>query len=660
MTTPESSRTALDDLFRLIDSGQVQHAESRCRAYLKDRPDDINLLALLGAIYVKLGRIDDAQPILEKTIQLEPEFAKPHEDLGALHLRREDAEEALHYFDEALRLDPNLATAWSGRAAALMQLGREDEAAEARQKFVELSPVAQGLQKASQLLSEGNAEKAQQLCDGLNREYPNNKDILRMLARIATESGNLIVAEGLLKRVVKMDPEEHRGHVDLGMFLGQIGRYPEAVEALRTAVTLNSEIQPVSQRLGDYLAILGKPAEALEVYDSILEKEPGFVPALVGKGHMLRILGRHDEAARAYEGAVAVQPDYGDAWWGLASLRTYRLGDEQVSEIARYVSDDAENDESQVFLRFALARAAEDAEDYAAAWKHYVDGNALKRFQVDYDPVRTEISHNSMIEVFDAEFAGQDIDGDAVEPTPIFIVGMPRSGSTLLEQILASHSAIEGTSELPYIGMLSEALAGPRSGGKQYPELLRDMNPKQFSGFGKSYLHYTRNARLEGLPFFTDKMPANFVHVGLIHLSLPGAKIIDARRHPLDTCIGNFRQLFAKGKNHSYDLFECAEYYLEYLRIMQHWDDVLPGRVLRVQYENVVNDLEGEARRMLDYCGLPWEDAVLDFHNTDRAVNTASSEQVRAPIYKDAMGFWKNYDSEIGELKELLAGALAD
>ncbi len=660
MTDLSESKQALDDLFRLINSGQVQHAESQCRAYLKQRPDDINLLALLGAIYVKLGRLEEARPVLEKAIELEPGFAKPREDLGALHLRQDDPAVALPHLEAAVRLDPTLATAWSGLATALSQLGRDDEASAAQQKYVDLSPVAQGLQKATRLLADNKPAEAQQLCDGLAKEYPNNTDILRLLARIATEAGNVIAAEGLLKRIARLDPDNYRAHVDHGMFLGQVGRYPEAVEVLQTAVELKPKLHHVRQRLGDYLAILGKPLEALEAYESILSRDAVFVPALVGKGHMLRILGRHDEAARAYESAVASKPEYGDAWWGLASLRSYRLNDAQVADVERQLRDDAEDVESQIFLRFAVARAAEDAGDFETAWRHYLKGNALKRFQVEYDPVRTEMSHNSMIEVFDAAFASDMKDQADVSPTPIFIVGMPRSGSTLLEQILASHSAVEGTSELPYIGMLSESLAGPRSGGKQYPELLRDMSTKQFLGFGKSYLHYTKNARTQGSPFFTDKMPANYVHVGLIHKALPGAKIIDARRHPLDTCIGNFRQLFAKGKNHSYDLFECAEFYLEYVRMMQHWDDVLPGRVLRVQYEDVVNDLEGQARRLLNYCGLPWEDAVLDFHKTDRAVNTASSEQVRAPIYTDAIGFWQNYESALDELKERLADVLPD
>jgi hypothetical protein len=279
---------------------------------------------------------------------------------------------------------------------------------------------------------------------------------------------------------------------------------------------------------------------------------------------------------------------------------------------------------------------------------------------VQYDPVSVESSHDAVIEQFDKKFLAQFSDDEAAGPGPIFIVGMPRSGSTLIEQILASHSLVEGAAELPYIGLLSDSLGGPRANGKKYPAAVADLSIDQLRAFGKSYLYYSQSNRPKGLPRFTDKMPANFVHIGLIHLALPNAKIIDALRHPLDACVGNYRQLFAQGKNHAYDLNECAEYYLDYIRMMDHWDSVLPGRVLKVNYEELVGNTESEVRRLLDYCELAWEDACLNFHQTERAVNTASSEQVREPIYTSAIGFWKHYEAHLDDVKLILEPVLSE
>ena len=277
---------------------------------------------------------------------------------------------------------------------------------------------------------------------------------------------------------------------------------------------------------------------------------------------------------------------------------------------------------------------------------------------MQYDPVNVETKHDRLIEVFTAGLLQEKISRETVGPTPIFILGVPRSGSTLIEQILASHSMVEGAGELPQIVMISAALGKNRSDDIEYPESLRQMNREALASLGKTYMEQTAPHRHEDLPYFTDKMPANFSHAGFIQLILPNAKIIDARRNPLDTCVGNYRQLFAQGKKQTYDLQELGEHYLQYIRMMDHWDEVLPGRLLHVQYEDVVGDLESQVRRILEYCGLPWEDACLNFFESDRAVNTASAEQVREPIYKDAVGYWKHYKSHLDELLEVLAPVL--
>lgn len=660
MIDDRNTRTALHDVFRLINSGQMPQAESACRAHLDEHPDDINILGLLGAILLKLGRTPEAKKALERTIELEPTFAKPHEDLGMLHLRAGDAAAAKTCFEESIRLDGTQASAHAGLAKALLQSGEAEAAKEAQQQYTSLSPVAQALAKANNLLESGETAAAEKICEDISKKHPTDTQVLRMLARIASETDRHVVAEGLLKRIIKLSPDDDQCLVDFALYLAERGRYPEAVETLQRAASLDPTVISTQQRLGDFLAITGKPADALAVYETALRLDPENVPALIGSGHMLRILGRSGEAIDAYESGIAIRPDFGDAWWSLASLRSYKFSAQQIGEMQARLKSIVDDNISEFSLHFALARAAEEMQEFEQAWKHYELGNALKRSNVTYGPVRIEMSHDALIKQFDRDFLAASVETVADGPTPIFIVGMPRSGSTLVEQILASHSQVEGTSELPYMGLLAESLGGPRAGGKKYPEVLADMTAEQMAAFGKSYLYYSQTDRPQNLPRFTDKMPANFAHVGLIHLALPNAKIIDARRHPLDTCVGNYRQLFAQGKNHAYDLNECAEYYLEYVRMMNHWDEVLPGRVLAVQYEDVVADVESQVRRILDYCELPWEDACLDFYQSSRPVNTASADQVRVPIYADAVGFWKNYDTQLADVKEILAPVLEE
>jgi tetratricopeptide (TPR) repeat protein len=661
MAESSGRRNAVNEVFRLINAGQFEQAESVCRAHLSNKADDVNILGLLGAILLKLGSTDDARETLEKTIQIEPTFPKPYEDLGALYLKEGDAAKARELLEQSIRLGGEQASAYAALASACNQLGDTQSAAEAQRQYMALSPVARTLSKAEKLLAVGKTAEAEKLCDEVSREHPTDTQVLRLLARIASQTGRAIVAEGLLKRIISLSPDEHRCVVDLGLFLAEQGRYPEAVEALENAVAMDPSAVSTQQRLGNFLAILGKSTEALAVYAAALQYDPDYVPALVGHAHMLRIVGQVDEAIESYETAIGLKPSYGDAWWSLASLRKYDFSDEQVEEIRTQIAATSDDETtSKISLYFALARADESRNDFPAAWANYEHGNALKRSAVHYDPVRIETSHDAVIKQFDSDFLTRFSDDKDAPPGPIFVVGMPRSGSTLIEQILASHSQVEGAAELPYMGLLSESLGKQRATEKSYPEALADLSAEQLRAFGKSYLYYSQSNRPEGLPRFTDKMPANFVHVGLIHLALPNAKIIDARRHPLDVCIANYRQLFAKGKNHAYDLNECAEYYLDYVRVMDHWDKVLPGRVLRVDYEDMVADVESEVRRLLSYCDLPFEDACLDFHKTERAVNTASSEQVRVPIYSDAIEFWKNYEPWLDDVKLILEPALSE
>jgi tetratricopeptide (TPR) repeat protein len=643
---------------RFINAGQMDRAEQLCRQVIEEEPDNINVLGLLGAILLKLQKIDEAEKYLLRTIEAAPTFAKPHEDLGMLYLSQDQAERASEFFEKSVKLDPTLASAYFGLANALLKIGRPKEAESAHSKYLELSPGARALAEAAKQIDKGQSRRAGEICDEVLKHDPENVEALRLLARIATDDQQHVIAEGLLRKIVQMSPTQSAPRMDLGRFLIERGRIPEAVDMFRKSVQLDPSSANAHLSLADALSILGRSADALTSYEKCLAISPEEPSALLGRGHLLRIRGHRDEAIVSYRKCVELRPEFGGAYWSLASLKGFEFSDTQIDEMRSKVESGGLDPESEISIRFALARAFESKGDFDEAWQQYETGNGQMRSRVKYDPVKTETTHDRAIEVFSADFLNRMSSDQAVSPCPIFILGVPRSGSTLIEQILASHSMVEGAGELPHIIMISASLGKNRSDDLAYPHVLTEMSEEQLAAIGKSYIYHTGPHRQEDTPFFTDKMPANFSHAGFIHMTLPNAKIIDARRDAIDTCVGNYRQLFAQGKNQSYDLQELGEYFLQYRRMMDHWDKVLPGRILKVQYEDVVGDLEQQVRRILEYCELPWEDACMNYFDSDRAVNTASSEQVREPIYTDAIGYWKNYESHLDELLEVLAPVL--
>ncbi len=373
----------------------------------------------------------------------------------------------------------------------------------------------------------------------------------------------------------------------------------------------------------------------------------------------MKTLGRNSEGIEAYRTAISYAPAMGEAYFSLANLKTFRFDEKEISAMRRQVKDGTKNVEDYYHLCFALGKALEDRKQYDESFACYRRGNAVRRKTVQWDRDANHENLQRLIKFFDTELFDNRRGRSARHAVPIFIVGLPRAGSTLLEQILASHSQVEGTMELPDIISIARRLSGKKSSADEsrYPDVLSELTPEQLSELGDEYIERTRIQR-SGAPFFTDKMPNNFPHIGLIHLILPNAKIIDARRHPLGCCFSGFKQLFARGQNFSYDLTDIGQYYRDYVDLMNHWDQVLPGRVLRMQYESVVADTESQVRRLLDYCGLPFEEDCLRFYETERAVRTASSEQVRQPIYSAAVEQWRHYLPHLDPLIEALGPAM--
>ena len=648
-------KAVFDEALELINAGNPRAAEAVCREAIERNPKDVNMLGMLGAVLVKMRRLDEAEQVLKRTVRLAPTFAKPHEDLGFVLLELERFEEAVEVLQKAVRLDPKLEFAQFNLGKALALTGKGEEADVAFESSFALSPERKLLAQAARLHKEGQLEEAEKLYRQVLKNNPDNIDAMRMLAMVAATLKRFDDAERLLRRAVGIAPDFLAAVIDLGRILKEQDRFEEAIGYFKKAIEINPNNPQTHFLLAGAYAPAALNQEAAKEYQRTLELSSRHPGALLGLGNALKTIGRLDEAVKAYHDCISVKPNNGETYWSLANLKTYRFTDEQLQEMENRVQDGAgTTDKSEVNFLFALGKAYDDRHDYDRAWQYYERGNDKQRMLVQYDPVHTETINDGIIEVFDKALLDDKNGSGHPDPAPIFILGLPRSGSTLIEQVLASHSQVEGTSELPYLGRVATSLNRNRPDGINYPEAVRELAPENLAALGEDYIRYAQLHRTEGKPFFVDKMPNNFPTTGFLHLILPDAKIIDARRHPLDACVGNFRQHYARGQTFAYDLTDIGEYYLQYQRMMDHWDEVLPSRVLTVQYEEVVTDFDNQVRRILEYCNLPWEEDCIRFYETERPVRTASSEQVRQPIYTGALNFWRNYETHLDELVEIL------
>jgi len=652
------NRERFEEVIALVNAGNTSGAETLCRGSIARDPHDVNMVALLGAVLAKMRRFSEAEEVLRKAIALAPTFAKPREDLGHVLLELHRPQEAAEQLENATRLDPKSEAALFALGKALALAGRGAEADAAFEKSFDLSPDRKALAYASKHHQEGRLDEAERRYREVLRAYPRNVDAMRLLANVVGRTGRPGEAEQLLRRAIAAAADFTGAHTDLGNLLKEQDRFEEAIPAYRAAM----ELEPDNARAHFLLA--GALAPAALTYDAIaefrraLDLNPKHAGAWLGLGHALKTVGRQDEAIHAYRECAKLKPDNGEIYWSLANLKTYQLTDEDLDTMQERISSGALSSSSEVNFLFALAKAREDRGDYETAWTHYVAGNQKRRTEEWYDPVQTQVLNEAIMEVFDASLLKDKAALGCTDPAPIFIVGLPRSGSTLLEQILASHSQVEGTAELPYLGRVASSLNRNRADGINYPAAVRELGAPHLEALGKDYLRMAQLHRVRGMPRFIDKMPNNFPQIGLLALILPNARIIDARRHPLDACVSCYRQLFARGQPFTYDLVDIGEYYLEYQKMMDHWQTVLPGRVLTVQYEELIADFEPQVRRLLEFCGLPWEENCLRFHETDRPVRTASSEQVRRPISDSAIGRWRNYAPHLDELMEVLGPIL--
>ncbi len=656
---------ARDDLQSAIDeAAALLHrdpalAERRARRILESWPEADPAVLVVASARRRQGDPAAAVDLLEELAARQAESADLLHELGQSLGAVGRGDEAIAALRRATAIAPRHGAAWRSLGDQLAAAGDDAGSRAAFERHLDIATDHPELVEAAGLLRDGQLGPAEELTRKLLKRHPTDVNAIRLLADIGIRVGQLGDAQHLLERCLELAPGFHLARHNYASLLyrrQQAGAALEQVDRLLAAEPSNPNFLLLK---GSVLVQKGDHEEALSIYERLLAHYPNQPAAFMNYGHTLKTVGRLDEAIAAYRRCIELSATPGEAYWSLANLKTFRFEDTDLAAMEARLDDSGDPDD-QAHLRFALGKACEDRRRFDDAFAHYARGNAIRRRHHRYNPKVNVFDTARQLKTLDKAFFARRAGYGCPAPDPIFIVGLPRAGSTLLEQILASHSLVEGTAELPDIIAISRRLGrkSRENPASRYPEVLAKLSADDCRELGEGYISSTRIQR-HGPPFFIDKMPNNFQHVGLIHLILPNAKIIDARRHPMAGCFSCFKQLFARGQTFTYGLTDLGHYYRDYVRLMDHWDEVLPGRVLRVQYEDVVADTETQVRRMLDYCGLEFEEACLRFYETRRAVRTPSSEQVRQPVYTEGLEQWRHFERHLGPLKEAL-GPLLD
>ena len=649
----------LADIKPLLQAGDFPSAEKKLLTLAEDAAEHEEVLYMLAVCQRYLNKYTTALETLDRVKRLNPDHSRAHQETGHVYRALNNAGAALNAFSRATQINPALESSLRAQIEILNLTDRSGFTRQLEADLASLQTLPKPLVAVIDLIAQSKLVKAEQLCKAFMQKNPRHVEGMRLLASIGTRLGALDDAEFLLESAIEFAPENTRARIDYIQVLRKRQNYAEALHQAKVLLEKdpkNPQFQSVfaveSMQSGDF-------DTALSVFESILERLPEDPVTLTSRGHALKTQGQTDAAVDSYRRAINKFPAHGEAYYSLANLKLFRFSDDEITAMEAQDATVGISHMSKTYLNFALGKAYEDKGLIDKSFACYERGNAHKKVQSRYKSSELTAEFKAQAQVFDKAFVARHSDTGCVAPDPIFIVGLPRSGSTLLEQILSSHSQVDGTMELPNMLALAQKLRrGERmSSTNHYPAVLNDLSQQQLAEFGEQFLRETRVHR-GSAPFFIDKMPNNFRHIGLISLILPNAKIIDARRHPMACCFSGFKQLFAEGQEFTYGLEEIGTYYKDYVELMDHWDKVLPDKVLRVQYEDVVADLDTQVRRILDYCGLEFEESCISFYETDRSIRTPSSEQVRQPIYQSGVEQWKNFEIYLDPLKEALGPVL--
>ena len=626
---------------------------------LTDHPNNIDALYLSAVSCRYLKKVKEANDFLERLLIIAPDMARAYQELGHLNKSIKNDEKAINSYRQACELNPALVASWQGLNEYFTKQGNKPASNHALEQINKYKSLPPALLYIDQIMNEGRLGIAEKRCREFLKKNPTHTYAMSQLAEIANRLGYFDDAETLLKKAVEFKPNDGELRMKYAMVLRKKQKFSETMRQVNILCEqFPSNIAYQAQR-GSELMQNGEHEKAVDLFNSLLEKNPYNFSSLTSRGHAQKTLGKTNEAIESYKAAYEIKPDHGEAFFSLSNLKTYSFTDAEIEKIDSQLNRVDLSLKEKVYFHFALSQALESKGEFNEAFYHLKRGNEIKRDQSKYSIERMNDELQAQIDVCNEDFFRNLGEGGCNTKDPIFILGLPRAGSTLIEQILASHSMIDGTLELPNILSLAQSLRGDDIYGKagKYPKIMSNFTSDQRVNMGKKFIDETMMHR-DGAPMFTDKMPNNFRHIGLIHLIMPNAKIIDARRYPLDCCFSMFKQLFAQGQEFSYGLKEAGSYYNSYVKLMNHWDKVLPGKVLRVNNEDVIDDLEGQVKRILNFIEIPFEESCVTFYKTDRSVRTASSEQVRQPINRKGMGRWKPYAKHLKPLVESIDNKL--
>jgi predicted Zn-dependent protease len=662
MSEPEPTGTfevAIKHAARLLDAEPALAAE-QAREILKAVPNHPAATLLLGAAHRRSGNPAAALQVLEPLLHAQANWAVAHYEQGLALAGVGRGDEAIRALRTVVRLKPDHPDAWRVLADHLMAIGDTVGADAAYARHIQCSTRNPLLQEAAAAMLKNDIPAAEALLKNHLKQAPTDVPAIRMLAEVAVRCGQEEDAERLLVRCLELAPTFAAARYNYATLLHRRNKAAEALVEAERLLAIDANNPSYRNICAVILSRVGEVERSSQMYAQLLREYPGNAKVWLSFGHVLKTEGRQDECIDTYRKSIALDPALGEAYWSLANLKTFRFSAEDLAAMHAQLADPRLEDLNRVHFHFALGKAYEDAGDYAASFEHYAKGNDLHRVGTRYDAELNSARMTRLQKIFTREYFNQHAGSGYDAPDPIFIVGMPRAGSTLVEQILSSHSAVEGTSELPDIIAMAKDLRD-RAGSDEigtYSAVLASLEAAELRALGEQYLRRTRIYRKTERRFFIDKMPNNFLHIGMIQSILPNAKIIDARRHPLGCCFSNFKQFYARGHRFSYGLTDIGRYYHDYVQLMAHFDAVLPGRIHRVIYERMVEDTEAEVRRLLDYCGLSFEPGCLRFFENERPVRTASSEQVRKPIYREGLDQWRHYDPWLEPLKVALGDVL--
>ena len=654
---PEATQTAKKQLA----AGDISGAEQLLSQQRQITPQDRETHYYYCVCLRYLNRLPDARGELESLLSRFPRFARGYQEMGYTLKALSDQPKALSSFRTAVTLNDALLGSWRALIELTSTTSKPAIYDEAVTQTRNLEGLPKALLQVRDWINEGRLAQAEQLCRQFLIRHPKQVEGMRLLAYIGVQTEVLDDAEVLLENAVRFEPDNDLARYDYMGVLYKRQKYAASFEQAERLIQKAPENIRHQTAYANQCVAIGRFDEAIEIYDRVIPQvtDPAMVHLL--KAHALKTIDQSEQAIAAYRAAYENKPGFGDAYWSLANLKTYRFTDLEVEAMLTSVAEPNLSPVDHVHLNFALGKHFEDGKDFEQAFAFYQQGNNLKQRQIGYDGELLSQRLNLQTTVCDDVLFKQRKNSGCQAPDPIFIVGLPRSGSTLLEQILASHPQVDGTQELPNIAAFAFELDGRRrlQDAPQYPACLTSIPNSELAAMGQKYLDDTQIHRGQA-PFFIDKMPNNFRHIGLIQLILPNAKIIDARRHPMACCFSGFKQLFASGQEFSYSLEDIGRYYQDYISLMNHWHRVLPGKILTVHHEAVVFDLEAQVRQLLAFCGLAFDPACLNFHQTERSVRTPSSEQVRQPIYQSGLEAWMGFEPWLAPLKAAIGDAVLE